>query len=102
MEPEGSLSRSQEPVTGPYTEPDESTFHPIYLRSIPILYSHLRLGLPNGLSVQIIALGLEPIIFCGILDISPIWLMTFHFDIESHIPVSSVPSKGMADTCKLY
>jgi hypothetical protein len=27
MKPEGSLSRSQEPFTGPYPEPDQS--HPI-------------------------------------------------------------------------
>jgi hypothetical protein len=27
MEPEGSLSRSQEPATGPYHEPDESIPH---------------------------------------------------------------------------
>jgi hypothetical protein len=25
MEPEGSLPRSQQPATGPYSEPDEST-----------------------------------------------------------------------------
>jgi hypothetical protein len=30
MEPEGSLSRSQEPSTGPYPEPDRSNlYHPI-------------------------------------------------------------------------
>jgi hypothetical protein len=30
MEPEGSLSYSQEPSTGPYPEPDQSTpYHPI-------------------------------------------------------------------------
>jgi hypothetical protein len=28
MEPEGSLSWSQEPATGPYPEPDESNPHP--------------------------------------------------------------------------
>jgi hypothetical protein len=51
MEPEGSLSRSQEPSTGPYPEPDRSSpYHPILsLRSILILFTHLRLGLPSGL-----------------------------------------------------
>jgi hypothetical protein len=29
MEAEGSLSFSQEPLTGPYPEPEESTPHPI-------------------------------------------------------------------------
>jgi hypothetical protein len=46
MEPEGSLLRSQEPTTGPYPEPDSSS---LLLRSIPILFSHLCLGVPSGL-----------------------------------------------------
>jgi hypothetical protein len=38
MEPEGSLSRSQEPSTGPYPKPDQPIPpHPITLRSILIL-----------------------------------------------------------------
>jgi hypothetical protein len=44
MEPEVSSPYSQEPPTGPYPEPS----HPVSLRSILILYIHLRLGLPNG------------------------------------------------------
>jgi hypothetical protein len=47
MEPEGSLPRSQEPSTDPYREPDRS--NPYHLRSILILSTHLRLGLPSGL-----------------------------------------------------
>jgi hypothetical protein len=52
MEPEGSLPCSQEPSTGPYTEPDQSNpYHTIrsLLRSISLLSTHLRLGLPTGL-----------------------------------------------------
>jgi hypothetical protein len=50
MEPEGSLPCSQKPSTGPYPEPDESRpYHPVFLRSILILSTHLRLGLPSGL-----------------------------------------------------
>jgi hypothetical protein len=53
MEPEISLSYSQEPSTGLlYPEPDQSSpYQPIlfHLRSILILYTHLRLGLPSDL-----------------------------------------------------
>jgi hypothetical protein len=50
MEPEGLLSWSQVPSTDPYPEPDQSIpSHSISLRSILILYTHPRLGLPNGL-----------------------------------------------------
>jgi hypothetical protein len=48
MEPEGSLPRSQEPSTGPYTEPDRSSpYHPILFLHFNILHS--RLGLASGL-----------------------------------------------------
>jgi hypothetical protein len=51
MEPEVSLPSSQEPSTDFYPEPDRSSpYHPIAsLRSILILHTHLRLGLPSGL-----------------------------------------------------
>jgi len=46
MEPEGSLSCSQKPGTGPYTEADESSPK---LPTILILSSHLYLGLQSCL-----------------------------------------------------
>ena len=51
MEPEGSLPQSQVPATSPYPEPTRSSPYPnpISWRSILILSSHLRLGLPSGL-----------------------------------------------------
>jgi hypothetical protein len=49
MVPENELTCSQEPATGPNPETDESTAipSPISLRSILMLSSHLRLGLPS-------------------------------------------------------
>jgi hypothetical protein len=49
MEPEGSLLCLQEPSTGPYPEPDQSSPYQPILRSILILSTHLCLGLPSGL-----------------------------------------------------
>jgi hypothetical protein len=50
MEPKGSLPYSQVPATCPYTESARSSPHnPTSWRSLLILSSHLRLGLPNGL-----------------------------------------------------
>jgi hypothetical protein len=51
MEPEGSLPCSQEPSTGPYPQPNQSSqYQPIlYRRSILILPIYLRLGIPIGL-----------------------------------------------------
>ena len=52
MEPEGSLPHSQVPANCPYPEPQRSSPYPHIppsWRSILILSSHLRLGLPSGL-----------------------------------------------------
>jgi len=52
MEPEGSLPHSQVPATSPYPQPARSnsyTPHSTSWRSIVILSSHVRLGLPSGL-----------------------------------------------------
>ena len=52
MEPESSLLYSQVSATCPYPEPAWSSPyppHPTFWRTILILSSHLRLGLPNGL-----------------------------------------------------
>jgi hypothetical protein len=52
MEPESSLTSSQEPSTGPYTEPHKSSSyrpHPISLRSLLMLSSRLCLGLLGDL-----------------------------------------------------
>ena len=51
MEPESPSPYPQVPATCPYPEPTPSSPHdPLQLpeRSILILSSHLRLGLPNG------------------------------------------------------
>jgi hypothetical protein len=49
-EPEGSSPCSHEPSTGPYPELDRSSpYHPISPRSILMLSTHLRFGLPSGL-----------------------------------------------------
>jgi hypothetical protein len=51
-EPEGSSPHSQQPATGTYPEPIESTPppQPTFPTCILIPFSHLRLGLPSGLS----------------------------------------------------
>jgi hypothetical protein len=52
MESESSLPYSQVPANPPYPEPSPSSPHNPHLtswKSILILSSHLRLGLPNGL-----------------------------------------------------
>ena len=49
MEPEGSLPHWQASATCPYPGPAQSSPHPTSWRSILILSTHLRLGLPSGL-----------------------------------------------------
>jgi len=51
IEPEGSLPCSQQPVTGSYPEPDESSPYLYHhnSRSVLLLSSHLLPGLPNDL-----------------------------------------------------
>ena len=49
MEPEGSLPHSQASATHPYPGPAQSNPHLTSWRSILILSTHLRLGLPSGL-----------------------------------------------------
>jgi hypothetical protein len=50
VKPEGPLPCSQEPSTGPYPMPKQSSpYTPTHLRSILILSIHLCLGIPNGL-----------------------------------------------------
>jgi hypothetical protein len=66
MEPKGSLPCPQEPSTGLDPEPDQSGSYypnPISLRSILILFTHLRLGLlsslfPSGFPTSILYLFL--------------------------------------------
>ena len=53
MKPRGSMPHSQELSSNPYPEPNQpnssQVLIPTFLRSILILSSHLRLGLPKGL-----------------------------------------------------
>jgi len=51
METESSLPHSQQPVTCPYPEPDQSSPCPLstWWRSISIFFSQLRLRFPSGL-----------------------------------------------------
>jgi hypothetical protein len=60
MEPERSIPNSQELSTCSYPEPDQSSPHHPIPRYILILSTHLRLGLPSGLSLS---LAFPPIIY---------------------------------------
>jgi hypothetical protein len=56
MEPQGSLPHSQVPAICPYPEPARSSPYPpdpTSWRSILMLFSHLRLGLPSGFFPQV-------------------------------------------------
>ena len=63
MEPEGSLLRSQELATCPYPEQDRSSPcpHPISLRYVLILYSHLCLGFVSDLLPSVLPTLFAPI-----------------------------------------
>jgi hypothetical protein len=66
MEPEGLLSCLQESSTGLHPQPDRSSpYHPIYLRSILILSTHLHLGLPSGLSPSGFPTNILHKLFCS-------------------------------------
>jgi hypothetical protein len=75
MGPEGSLTCSEEPSTGPYPEPDHSSPHYTILsllRSIVILSIHLRLGLPTGLFISAFSTKtLYALLFCSFLAKCP-------------------------------
>jgi hypothetical protein len=54
MEPEVSVPYLQEPATGPYPEPDESSpYHPILATAMsePALHRLLTLHVPNLMSI---------------------------------------------------
>jgi hypothetical protein len=56
MQSEGSLPCSQQPSTGPYPKPDQtSPYHPVLslLRFILVLSTHPCLGLPHGLFTSV-------------------------------------------------
>jgi hypothetical protein len=76
MEPECSLPCSQDPTTGPYLEPDEfksTPSHPVSLRSIVILFSHLRSVFQAVFSLQF----------------SRPWVCIFHLSCLLHaLPIS--------------
>ena len=63
------MPHSQGPTNNLYPEPNQSiVLIPTYLRSILILSSHLRLGLPNGLfSVGLPVKILKTLILTSIL-----------------------------------
>ena len=76
MEPEGSTPYSQEPATCPCLEPDRSSLcpQPVSQRSILILSSHLRLGLPSGSFPQVSPLkpGMHLSSFPYVLHVLPL------------------------------
>jgi hypothetical protein len=112
--PEDILPHSQDPYICPYPETDQSSLHylyPIILRSILLLSTHLRLGLPRGsFSSDLSTSNLHEFLFCPF-----VLLILFDFIIliilgEEHKsrsssscsflspPVPSPPSVKMAST----
>jgi hypothetical protein len=80
MEPEHFLSRLQELSIGPYPELrtwiQSITTHPISLRSILSISSHLSLGLPTGLFVAFPSKRFSPCVLYALsVSSSLTWLV---------------------------
>jgi len=100
MEPESPSPYPQMPATCPYPEPTPSSPHdllPASWRSILILSSHLRLGLPNGVfppgfpTNNLLQERGEPVLAIRISWISRQWVLIFeqsHF-LRFHNAVNS-------------
>jgi hypothetical protein len=58
MKPDGSFTCSQEPATGPYTEPNKPSPHSyiLSLQDVFTLFSHLCLSLQSGSFLQVLQL----------------------------------------------